>query len=144
MDRRNSTRKRSLLNGRIVFNNRCSVIECTIRDISETGAKILFSHPTPIPAEFELDIPSKGPPVRARVMWSNGKECGVLFGGRTETSGASRGTDTQQTPLASGRTEDLVPHEVQTILNEARQRIAQLSGVPVDAVKLTVEIGSTA
>ena len=59
MDRRNSTRKRSLLNGRIVFNNRRSVIECTIRDISETGAKILFSHPTPIPAEFELDIPSK-------------------------------------------------------------------------------------
>ena len=77
-------------------------------------------------------------------MWSNGKECGVLFGGTTETSGASRGTDTQQTPLANGRTEDLVPHEVQTILNEARQRIAQLSGVPVDAVKLTVEIGSTA
>lgn len=144
MERRSSTRKRSLLNGRIVFNNRCSVIECTIRDISETGAKISFAHPTPIPAEFELDIPSKGSPVRARVMWSNGKECGVLFGGRTETSGASRGADTQQTPLASGRTEDLVPHEVQTILNEARQRIAQLSGVPVDAVKLTVEIGSTA
>ena len=144
MDKRNSTRKRSLLNGRIVFNNRRSVIECTIRDISETGAKISFSHPTPIPAEFELDIPSKGSRVRARVMWSNGKECGVLFGGRMETPDASRGTDTQQTPLASCRTKDLVPHEVQTILNEARQRIAQLSGVPVDAIKLTVEIGSTA
>jgi hypothetical protein len=144
VDKRNSTRKRSLLNGRIVFNNRRSVIECTIRDISETGAKISFAHPTPIPAEFELDIPSKGSRVRARVMWSNGKECGVLFGGGMETPDASRGTDTQQTPLASGRTKDLVPTEVQTILNEARQRIAQLSGVPVDAIKLTVEIGSTA
>ena len=144
MDRRNSTRKRSLLNGRIVFNNRCSVIECTIRDISETGAKISFAYPTPIPAEFELDIPSKGPPVRARVMWSNGKECGVLFGGGTGTSVASRGTDTKETPATTGRTEDLVPHDVQPILNEARQQIARLVGVPVDAVKLTVEIGSIA
>ncbi|WP_173947978.1 PilZ domain-containing protein [Microvirga terrae] len=144
MDRRNSTRRRSLLNGRIVFNNRCSVIECTVRDISETGAKISLAHPTSIPMEFELDIPSKGPPVRAHVMWSNGKECGVLFGSRAETPGASRGTDIEQTSLASGRIENLVPHGVQTILNEARQRIAQLSGVPVDAVNLRVEISATA
>lgn len=144
MDRRNSTRKRTLLKGRIIFNNRCSVIECTIRDISETGAKISFAHPTPLPAEFELDIPSKGPPVRARVMWSNGKECGVFFGRGTETSSAPQSTDAESTRTTNGRVDALASPDLQSILNEARQRIAQLIGVPVDAVQLKVEIGPKA
>ena len=106
MDKRSSTRKRSLLNARIIFNNRCSVIECTIRDIFETGAKILFAHPHPIPPEFELDIPSRGSsPVRARVMWSNGKECGVLFDSRMEHSGSAGVINTQEDPHARDSSE---------------------------------------
>ena len=39
MEKRKSSRARSLLAGRIIFNNRTSVIDCTVRDISDTGAK---------------------------------------------------------------------------------------------------------
>ncbi|MDQ4135074.1 MAG: PilZ domain-containing protein, partial [Pseudomonadota bacterium] len=59
-ERRNSERKRTLLQGRVVFNNRFSTIECTVKDLSGTGAQIAFEHPTEIPRQVELEIPSRG------------------------------------------------------------------------------------
>ena len=44
MEKRNSTRTRCLLTGRIIFNNRSSVIDCTVRDISDDGGRTHFSH----------------------------------------------------------------------------------------------------
>ncbi|NIX78373.1 PilZ domain-containing protein [Microvirga terricola] len=78
-EKRRSKRGRTLLDGRVIFNNRCSVIDCTVRDISESGARITFAHLTQLPSEFELDIPRRGSVVRARVMWSNGKDAGIVF-----------------------------------------------------------------
>ncbi len=48
-ERRNSERKCTLLQGRVVFNNRFSTIQCTVKDLSGTGAQIVFEHPTEIP-----------------------------------------------------------------------------------------------
>src|SRR3712207_2118031 len=44
MDQRSSQRKRTILDGRIVFNKRSSVINCMVRDLSDTGARIAFGH----------------------------------------------------------------------------------------------------
>lgn len=78
-DRRRSKRARTFLDGRIILNNRNSVIDCTVRDLSETGAKITFAHTVQIPSEFELSIPRRGLVVRARVMWTKGKDLGITF-----------------------------------------------------------------
>ena len=150
MDQRNSRRTRSLLNGRIIFNNRSSVIDCTIRDVSETGARIVFAHPVQIPPGFELDIPKRGPAVRARVIWSNGNEHGVSFVDRLGPSPVSSPSDKSRdlTRPSSGPHEQAVPSptmpEVQQILDDTRARIAHLVGVPIDAVKLKVEIDDNA
>ncbi len=61
VEKRKSRRARSLLAGRIIFNNRKSVIDCSVRDISDTGAKLAFAHPVLLPPEFELDIPKRPP-----------------------------------------------------------------------------------
>src|SRR4051812_47239076 len=50
-DLRSSRRVRSLIQGRVVFNNRNSTFDCTLRDSSETGARLTFSAHVPIPDE---------------------------------------------------------------------------------------------
>ncbi len=49
---------RTVLKGQIVSNNQPSLIEWTVRDLSDTGAKICFVDPCELPSEFELEIPS--------------------------------------------------------------------------------------
>jgi hypothetical protein len=42
-ERRSSKRWGAYLKARIVFNNRSSVLDCTVRDLSDTGAGISFA-----------------------------------------------------------------------------------------------------
>jgi len=136
--RRSSNRVRTLLVARIVFNNRFSLIECTVRNLSETGARIAFSHPVEIPPEFELEIPSRKISVRAKVVWSNGKEHGVTFikGAQDAALGDLSRRAIHQDQIAS----EAEMGRVEEILNEARDRIAQVMGLPSETVKLRLEI----
>ncbi len=77
--RRTDERRRTLLKAQIVFNSRSSVIDCTVRDLSETGARLILGHPIPLPSEFELSIPSKGQRLRCEVRWSAGLTHGIRF-----------------------------------------------------------------
>ncbi len=67
------------LPGRILFNNRSSVLSCTVRDLSETGARIYFADVSALPPEFELEIPSRGLRVRSWLAWSRGANHGAQF-----------------------------------------------------------------
>ncbi len=78
-ERRLISRKRSLLQGRIFYNNRRSSVDCLIRDISDTGAKLKFSESVGVPETMELYIPNKEEIRRARVQWRAGGEMGVVF-----------------------------------------------------------------
>jgi hypothetical protein len=78
-ERRTNARVRSFLGGKIVFNNRCSSVECLLRNVSPTGARILLSETVTIPEDFELEIPKQGRRVRARLTWRKAEECGVRF-----------------------------------------------------------------
>ena len=78
-DRRSSKRRRTVLKGRVVFNNRSSVLDCTVRDLSDTGAQITLADVSTLPPDFELEIPSKDILVQVQVMWSRGKNHGVRF-----------------------------------------------------------------
>jgi hypothetical protein len=79
-ERRKSARQKSFLRGCIYFNKRRSVADCLIRDISDEGAKIIFSDTISIPDVIELYIPQKEQTLRAQVQWRHGNELGVTFG----------------------------------------------------------------
>ncbi len=144
MDQRSSKRNRTFLNGRIIFNNRCSVISCTVRDLSDTGARIAFGHVIEIPAEFEFEIPKKGMSVWARVVWSKGKEHGVKFtiGAQAALlSGAPQvlnGTRSQDGNVQEASAPDGAI--IQKILDEAQHQIARAMGAPADTIRLKLEI----
>ena len=84
-ERRSSARQRSFLRGCIYFNNRRSAVDCLIRDISDEGAKVLFSDTISIPDVVDLYIPQKEQTVRARVQWRHGDEVGLAFGSAAQT-----------------------------------------------------------
>ena len=78
-DRRSSTRQKSFLQGRIYYNNRRSSVDCLVRDISDTGAKLVFSSAVTIPEVVEIYLSNKEEIRRARVQWRRGDEVGVDF-----------------------------------------------------------------
>ncbi|MSO67939.1 MAG: hypothetical protein EXQ82_09060, partial [Pseudolabrys sp.] len=56
-----------------------SAVECLVREMSDTGARIKFSTPPP-PIDFlELNIPIKGRNFSAKVIWRAEDEIGVAF-----------------------------------------------------------------
>jgi hypothetical protein len=82
-ERRRATRQKSFLRGCIYFNNRRSAVDCLIRDISDDGARLLFSDAISIPDVVDLYIPQKEQTLRATVQRRHGAEVGVTFANDT-------------------------------------------------------------
>lgn len=78
-ERRRSPRQKSFLRGCIYFDKRRSAFDCLIRDISDQGARIIFSDMVSVPDTIELYIPQKEQTLRAHVEWRRGAEIGVAF-----------------------------------------------------------------
>jgi PilZ domain len=78
-ERRRSARQKSFLRGRVDFNKGRTALDCLIRDISDDGARIIFSDTVSIPDVVDLYIPQKDQTVRARVQWRHGDEIGLAF-----------------------------------------------------------------
>jgi len=69
---RDTTRRRVLKGGQIIFNNRMSTVDCTVRSLSETGAGIDVSSSSGLPKEFLLAIRADGLELPCRVAsWSD-------------------------------------------------------------------------
>jgi hypothetical protein len=79
IERRSSKRWRTVLKGQVVFNNRSSVLDCSVQDLSDIGAGICFADAPELPPEFEIEIPSRGLRLPARLIWSRGANHGVMF-----------------------------------------------------------------
>jgi hypothetical protein len=86
-ERRRATRQKSFLRGCIYFNNRHSGADCLIRDISEEGARLIFSNLLNTPDVVDLYIPHKEQTLRAHVQWRRGDEMGVTFAGELRDDG---------------------------------------------------------
>ena len=76
-DRRRSPRRRTLKGARIVFNERRSVIDCRVRDLSANGAQLLLPSVVGIPDTFELQIDEVFR--SARVAWKATGKLGVTW-----------------------------------------------------------------
>lgn len=68
-----------MLGAQIVFNNRNNTIDCNIRNISTTGAKLMVGETLSLPQTFELNVPAKGLSYRATIVWRRAGEVGVEF-----------------------------------------------------------------
>jgi hypothetical protein len=78
-DPRSAVRTRCLLRGRVVFNARSATVECTVRDISARGAKLIITDSVTVPDVFELELPKTGARRRAKRVWTRSGEWGVQF-----------------------------------------------------------------
>jgi hypothetical protein len=71
-------RHRTLKPGLIVFNEGRSTIECTVRNLSESGAQLKVESVIAIPDEFVLKL-KEGAPARAKIAWKRGNTIGIRF-----------------------------------------------------------------
>ena len=78
-DLRLAARRRSLLGARIEFNNRSSTLDCTVRDLSRTGARLALAGRSDVPDEFDLWIEDRNQRYRAQVRWRRLTLVGVEF-----------------------------------------------------------------
>ncbi|WP_082066066.1 PilZ domain-containing protein [Agrobacterium arsenijevicii] len=77
MDKRRSQRMRVFKGGRIVFNNGGSSLDCTIRNQSAGGARVILETAFGLPDEFLLLCGAEK--FRCVVRWRKLKEVGVSF-----------------------------------------------------------------
>lgn len=79
LERRETPRSRTVLGARAVFNERFSTMDCRVRDISATGARLRFGGPPLVPRWFELMLIERGERRRVERIWTSGQDMGVAF-----------------------------------------------------------------
>ena len=77
-ENRSAPRRTTLKGGRIVFNAGRSTIDCTVRNLSRDGAKLVVASVVGVPDSFDLLLPNthRQP---CKVIWRKAKEIGVEF-----------------------------------------------------------------
>lgn len=78
-DRRSVKRRRVLKGGIVAFNNRHCAVPCSVRDISNAGARIRVESTFNVPDRFELIIEIDGLGADCKVAWRKGNDIGVRF-----------------------------------------------------------------
>jgi hypothetical protein len=80
-ERRGSRRSKSFLRGFVYVSRKRGALACLIRDLSEKGARIVFSDTVTLPDVVELYIPQRDQTLRAKVHWRKNDEIGLAFAG---------------------------------------------------------------
>jgi PilZ domain len=78
-ERRRSERIRTLRAGKILLNNKRSVIDCMIRNLSRDGACLLLASVVGIPPTFELLIDGEPASRQCKTVWHGPNRVGVAF-----------------------------------------------------------------
>lgn len=87
-DNRIAPRTRTFLPARIEIAELGVALSCTIRDLSDTGARLHLSNSLTLPPNFKLYIPKFDRWVRAEQKWRRGDYIGVHFDAVAATSSA--------------------------------------------------------
>jgi hypothetical protein len=78
-EHRSEIRQRTFLKGRILFNKGASSMDCLVRDMSATGARLALSETSTLPESFDLYIPQKDRTYRANLCWRRADGIGITF-----------------------------------------------------------------
>lgn len=77
-ERRQAPRRRVLLQGKLVFPHNSFSTSCSIRDLSDSGARITFADPSIVADPF-LIIVRDGSAHESTTMWTRQGQAGLLF-----------------------------------------------------------------
>lgn len=77
-ERRRHHRNRTLKGGRIVTNDGHSTFDCTVRNLSEEGAKLIVASIIGLPQRFRLSL-LDGRNFECEIIWHTETELGVRF-----------------------------------------------------------------
>ncbi|MCO6186548.1 PilZ domain-containing protein [Rhizobium sp. L1K21] len=95
-------RSRVLKGAHAAFNHEFSAVPCTVRDESETGAKVQFADGWWVPDHFTLFVEIDGYKVECEKVWHSGNSYGVRFTSQKMETAAGR----RQTVAADGFARD--------------------------------------
>ncbi len=86
-------RRRTLLAAKVIYNDHQSVLNCTVRDLSQNGAKLIFGVVPTCPKTFDLMF-GDGRAHRCEVAYRDGNTIGVHFLDVEPTPEAAAADDT--------------------------------------------------
>ena len=84
-NKRSDQRQKVLKSGRIILDD-LHGIECTVRDVSSTGAKLLVKKPDDLPENFRLLLSADSTIRPVKIMWRKPDSVGVHFTGEAKKS----------------------------------------------------------
>jgi PilZ domain len=88
-EKRVAARRKVLKAAKIITVDMKSVLDCTIRDMSETGAKLNVEVSSAIPAEFYFYLISDNSMRDAKTVWRRAGQIGVHFTSEPKPAPAS-------------------------------------------------------
>lgn len=77
-NRRDSARRKRLKSAKVIFNNANSTMDCVLRDISDTGAKLETENASHLPKNLILKVGDEQT-FDCEVMWRSERQLGVRF-----------------------------------------------------------------
>jgi PilZ domain-containing protein len=77
-EKRRIRRQRVLKGGKILL-SRGGAIDCTVRNLSETGACLHLPSSVGVPDSFDIVIGPDSAPTPCRVVWRSAKQIGIAF-----------------------------------------------------------------
>ncbi len=125
-EKRASDRIRSFLRAQIIFNNRMTTIDCIIKNISATGARVALNDTLAVPTEFEIYIPQRGCSHHARLVWRDRDSIGIDFTG-CAAADARRGSARPAAPEPHGFGGEARLRELEVQNAELKARIRKLT-----------------
>jgi hypothetical protein len=101
MEKRDAPRHKCFLRAFVYVENSSVAVECVVRELSDTGARLHFSKLPPVSEFVDLHIPIKGQNFRSKVQWREGDEIGVAFHSTTYMNTGEIGLDRRVDRLES-------------------------------------------
>jgi len=121
---RRSDRMRTFMAARVSYGNGATLIDCTIRNISDGGAKLQISGGITLPGQFDLVIPQRNLSRRVRLCWRTDEFCGVAFVDNGDD--LSHADDVEATEVEAALR--LKISHLEVTIAQMQRRIEELSG----------------
>ena len=78
-ERRGARRHKVLKGATLRFNRGYGALECRVRNLSDTGARLAFGETAAVPPEFDFLLTGTDKAVRATVRWRGMEDVGIEF-----------------------------------------------------------------
>jgi len=117
------------LRGFVYVSRKRGALACLIRDLSEKGARIVFSDQVTLPDVVDLYIPQREQTLRARVSWRRNDEIGLAF-----TEVEQRVADTSPTASEIVQRVALLEAEITSLRSMLKRMKAETAGGYDEAV----------